>query len=53
MTTEAPPKVPQIQQEVMQPDAIKAELRDYQLEGLNFMSSMYQQNMSMILGDGE
>ena len=41
-----------IQVEVMQPDSLQAQLRDYQLQGLNFMSSMYQQNMSMILGDG-
>lgn len=39
-------------EEVMQPDAIQADLRDYQLAGLNFMISMYRQNMSMILGDG-
>lgn len=50
----APPldKIPLVEEEVMQPDAIQADLRDYQLAGLNFMSSMYQQNMSMILGDG-
>ena len=37
---------------VMQPDLIdKATLRDYQLEGLNFMSAMYQRNIGMILGD--
>lgn len=40
-------------EEVMQPDTIQADLRDYQLQGLNFMSAMYQQNMSMILGDGK
>lgn len=51
-TAPAATAVPEIQVEVMQPDSIQAQLRDYQLEGLNFMSSMYQQNMSMILGDG-
>lgn len=35
----------------MQPDAIKADLRDYQLAALNWMSSMYQRNVGMILGD--
>lgn len=36
----------------MQPDAITADMRDYQLAGLNFMSNMYQNNVGMILGDG-
>jgi hypothetical protein len=36
----------------MQPDAITADMRDYQLAGLNFMSNMYQNNAGMILGDG-
>lgn len=44
--------LPSLHTEVMQPDTIQADLRDYQLEGLNFMSQMYQQNVSMILGDG-
>ena len=35
-----------------QPEAITAELRDYQLEGLNWMSKMYSNNVGMILGDG-
>lgn len=35
----------------MQPDAIKADLRDYQLEALQWMSKMYQRNVGMILGD--
>ncbi|GKY98256.1 hypothetical protein MPSEU_000783300 [Mayamaea pseudoterrestris] len=38
-------------QVLMQPDAIKAELRDYQMEGLQFMARMYACNMGMILGD--
>jgi len=35
----------------LQPDAIKAEMRDYQLTGLNWMASMYCKNVGMILGD--
>jgi SNF2 family DNA or RNA helicase len=35
----------------MQPDLITADMRDYQLEGLNWMAHMHQQNMGMILGD--
>ena len=35
----------------LQPDAIEADLRDYQLEGLNWMVDMYRQNLSCILGD--
>lgn len=36
----------------VQPDAIQtATLRDYQLEGLNWMYGMYQRNVGMILGD--
>ena len=38
-------------QVAMQPDAIQAELRDYQLEGLQFMARMHACNMGMILGD--
>jgi hypothetical protein len=37
---------------LMQPDCITAELRDYQLIGLDWMHQMYQQNIGMILGDG-
>ena len=50
---EKPKETLPIFEEVMQPDTIQADLRDYQLQGLNFMSAMYQQNMSMILGDGK
>lgn len=35
----------------MQPDMITAELRDYQLDGLDWMSKMYRKNIGMILGD--
>ena len=35
----------------LQPDAIMGEMRDYQLAGLNYMSSMYSKNVGMILGD--
>ena len=34
-----------------QPLSIKADMRDYQLQGLDFMASMYQQNIPAILGD--
>ena len=51
MITTKPPAAPPVKQVFMQPDDIKAELRDYQLQGLNFMSAMYQQNISFILGD--
>lgn len=34
-----------------QPDAIQAELRDYQLAGLNWMIKMHRRNLGMILGD--
>ena len=37
--------------EVMQPDLIEGELRDYQLIGLNFMIRMFRRGMPMILGD--
>ena len=37
--------------EVMQPDSITGDMRDYQLQGLNWMISMYQRNVGMILGD--
>ena len=37
--------------EVMQPDLIEGELRDYQLDGLNFMIRMFRRGMPMILGD--
>ena len=33
------------------PQAIQADLRDYQLHGLNWMSQMYSKNCGMILGD--
>lgn len=36
----------------MQPDSITADMRDYQLQGLNWMANMHRQNMGMILGDG-
>jgi len=35
----------------MQPDMIKAEMRDYQLNGLNWMIGMHRKNAGMILGD--
>lgn len=35
----------------IQPEAIQADLRDYQLAGLNWMVEMYRQNVSCILGD--
>lgn len=38
-------------QVAMQPDAIQGELRDYQLQGLQFMARMHSCNMGMILGD--
>jgi hypothetical protein len=47
-----PKKDEAIKTEYMQPDAIQGDLRDYQLDGLNFMSEMYQRNIGMILGDG-
>ena len=37
--------------EVMQPDLIEGELRDYQLDGLNWMLRMFRRGMPMILGD--
>jgi hypothetical protein len=37
---------------LMQPDCITADLRDYQLIGLDWMHKMYRQNIGMILGDG-
>lgn len=33
------------------PKVIQATLRDYQMQGLEFMVNMHQQNLSMILGD--
>jgi SWI/SNF-related matrix-associated actin-dependent regulator of chromatin subfamily A member 5 len=33
------------------PQSIIADLRDYQLEGLQWMASMYRKNMGIILGD--
>jgi hypothetical protein len=33
----------------LQPEAIQADLRDYQLAGLNWMAQMHQQNFGMIL----
>jgi len=36
---------------LFQPDAIVADLRDYQLAGLNWMIKMHDQNLGMILGD--
>ena len=35
----------------MQPEGITADLRDYQLDGLNWMAQMHQRNCGMILGD--
>jgi SWI/SNF-related matrix-associated actin-dependent regulator of chromatin subfamily A member 5 len=35
----------------MQPDLITADMRDYQLQGLNWMANMHRQGMGMILGD--
>jgi hypothetical protein len=35
----------------MQPDSIEADMRDYQLDGLNFLSKMYRRNIGCILGD--
>jgi hypothetical protein len=35
----------------MQPDAIQADMRDYQMEALNWMSGMYANNVNFILGD--
>ncbi|KAL7581573.1 hypothetical protein ACA910_022133 [Epithemia clementina (nom. ined.)] len=35
----------------MAPEAIQAELRDYQMIGLNWMAKMYSKNCGMILGD--
>jgi SNF2 family DNA or RNA helicase len=35
----------------MQPSVIQADMRDYQLQGLNWMVKMYNSNLSMILGD--
>ena len=37
--------------EVMQPDLLEGELRDYQLIGLNFIIRMFRRGMPMILGD--
>jgi hypothetical protein len=33
----------------LQPDAIQADLRDYQLAGLNWMAKMHEKNLGMIL----
>jgi hypothetical protein len=38
-------------EEVQQPKCILAEMRDYQLRGLNFMVRMHRQNLGMILAD--
>lgn len=35
----------------VQPEAIQADMRDYQLEGLNWMTKMHDANLAMILGD--
>ncbi len=35
----------------IQPDSITAEMRDYQLSGLEWMVNMHLQNLGMILGD--
>jgi len=35
----------------LQPDAIKADMRAYQLDGLNWMESMYSRGVGFILGD--
>ena len=35
----------------MQPEAIQADMRDYQLAGLNWMVKMHESNLGMILGD--
>ena len=35
----------------LQPSTIQGDMRDYQLEGLNWMVDMYNQGLSMILGD--
>ena len=39
------------QEMFMQPESITADLRDYQLEGLNWMAKMHKKNLGMILGD--
>ena len=36
-----------------QPESIQADLRDYQLAGLNWMSKMHDRGVGFILGDGE
>ena len=35
----------------LQPEAIQADMRDYQLAGLNWMVKMYDSNLACILGD--
>ena len=35
----------------LQPDLIQAEMRDYQMAGLEWMVNMHKSNLSMILGD--
>lgn len=35
----------------MQPSEIQADMRDYQLDGLNWMVRMNKANLGMILGD--
>lgn len=42
----------QAEQELfLQPEAIQADMRDYQLQGLNWMVKMHSSNLGMILGD--
>ena len=35
----------------LQPDAIQADMRDYQMAGLNWMVKMHESNLGMVLGD--
>ena len=43
--------VPKDSELFIQPEAIQAEMRDYQLEGLNWMIKMHDSNLACILGD--
>ena len=46
-----PPKSAEHSNIFMQPDDIVAEMRDYQLEGLDWMMQMHHKGLGMILGD--